>query len=219
MGYKKNERREAIEMNGDVDFHEFDHIATFDEMLKVFTNPIKFAAMYRATARKFRTNPCVTLPVDAVDAIRNRGLIKFRYGAITLVEANKEAGTIKVNVPYSRKEGLAPSIMKSVLVAAFSQYCNLKEVPKTKGYLSVRNDFHSTTVEFKFLPDAGKMMNGPLQVAFENRLKRLDEEDAKRVVSINEEIAKLQNELELIKLRRETRREDETKRLIEFIEK
>lgn len=199
------------------DFNEFNNISSFDELVKVVQSPYEFARMYRAANAKMMLEAIpAELSDHAKSALTHRGIIKVNY--VTDVERIDENDqTIKFHVRTLRREGVGPTSFAPTLVHILNQYSWAKVyIPA----MSCRRNFYSVVIEVKYKPDAVIMIqNGTIQELFEKRLERLDMEDLERVKSINAQMADLRGELEAIKVRVENRRDIETKRLLEYLEK
>lgn len=208
---QRAERKDML----DIDFNEYNNIATFDNMKAIFSNPYEFAKLYRAANHELKKAFPADLSSTASFAIRSRGIVKVAYSP-TITHSNPGDATIEVCISGIRSEGIGPAALQNLLVHLFGVYrWATVGIPS----FTVKKDFYSAVVKIKFRADASTMMSGSLKTAFEDRLERLDMEDLERVKSINANMAGLRNELELIQIRANNRRDDETKRLIEYLEK
>ena len=206
---KRVERKEMLE----IDFHEYNNIATYEQMKELFSNPFEFARMYRAANNEMKKAIPTDLTTTATCAIRSRGIVKVDY-VPTITYSNPDDATIEVCVRGLRSEGIGPSVLQDLLVNVFGMY---RWATVSAPSFSVKKEYYSAVVKIRFRSDASTMMSGSLKTAFEDRLIRLDRKDCERVRSINEEIAHLHKELAEIRIRVENRRDTETKRLVAFL--
>lgn len=199
------------------DFNEFNNISSSDELVKVIQSPYEFARMYRAANAKMMLEAIPEyIPPHAKHALKSRGIVKICYNTIVETNNNKNS-LVEIYVDLLRKEGVGPSSMSPLLVHILGQYSWAKVYAPP---LSNRKNFYSVPIGIEFKPDAAIMMsNGTMKELFEKRLERLDMADLDRVKSINEQMAGLRNELELIQIRVNNRRDIETRNLIEYLEK